>query len=431
MCKYNHELCQYDLRGLSKYEINQHYFEFIKNAPRNDYKKYSWDSHTRGIYKCKICGELHFIRNDRFKNNLVVCKNKCNGNVYGDNNITVVIGYNNIAIEHPHIIKYFVNKEDVFKYTSKSDVRVQLKCPHCNKIKSIKTIIANLTKQGFSCEFCSDNIPYPEKVMALILKDLGIEFEIQYRIEGYNKYRYDFYLIKYNTIIEVHGEQHYKYTGFARSYEDEHENDLIKYDIAILNGYEYNKNYFIVDCRKSNIKWIGQHIIKCLFFQQFNLNNINWQEIDIKAQNSLIMEVCEYWNKQRQISKDFTTYDLENVFKFDVTTIRKWLKWGNDNDLCEYNAKEERKAKERRQSKFVYLIKPNGTKWYDKVMSQHELARLTGISYSTIYCRANDGKPLISHSKTKYDSKYIDSYVVEEDKLEEFLLNLKGGDIIE
>lgn len=411
MCKYNHELCQHDLRGLSTHEINLHYFEYMGNAPREDYKKYGWSSHTRGLYKCKICGEIQFIRNDNFKKFLQICNNRCNGNVYGDNYIKIVIGYNNVAIEHPNKVKYFVNEEDAFKYSVKSDVYVQLKCPHCGKMKNIKTIIANLTKQGFSCDFCSSGVSYPEKVLALILEALGIKYEKQHKFDGH-KYRYDFYLIDFGIIIEVHGEQHFKYTGFGRSYEDEHENDLTKYDLAVLNGYEYNKNYFVIDTRKSNIDYIRDNIEQCEFFKQFNLSNIDWQEIDEQSQKSLKLDICNHWREGKEVDKDLATTDLAKEFGIDASTIRKYLAWGSENGFCEYNSEEERQAKNKRLSTFVYLVKSNGDKWFDKPMSLSELARQSGISQQTISKYTNNDKPLKKHHNSKFDLKYIGSYVV-------------------
>jgi predicted RNA-binding Zn-ribbon protein involved in translation (DUF1610 family) len=385
------------------------------NVSRENYKKYGWDNHTRGLYKCKICGEVQFIRNDYFKKCLQVCNNKCNGNVYGDNHIKVVIGYNNVAIEYPNKIKYFANKEDAFKYTTKSDVYVQLKCPHCGKMRNIKTIIANLTKQGFSCDYCGDGVPYPEKIVALVLKALGIRFKIQHRFDEYS-YRYDFYLIDYDIIIEVHGEQHFKYTGFGRSYEKEHENDMIKYDLAVLHGYEYNKNYFVIDARKSNIKWLKNSIEQCNFFKQFNLSNIDWQEIDIQAQSSLRIAICKYWKEQKEINKNLTVVNLTKEFELDASTIRKYLTWGNDNCFCEYNAEEEKQAKIKRQSVFIYLVKPNGEKWFDEPMSQKELVRQSRISESTVRILRQNGESLKYSGKAKYDKKYIGSYIIDADE---------------
>ena len=337
----------------------------------------------------------------------------------------VVEGINDLATTHPQYIKYFINIKDAYTHTCGSNDKVEMKCPICGTIKVMR--ISNLVRQGFGCPKCSDGISYPEKVLALLLDSLNIKFKKQLKFDGH-KFLYDFYLIDYDIIIETHGGQHYDlHKQFSwKSYEKEHKNDLIKYDIAVLNGYEYNKNYFIIDARESNIEWLKNSINHCLFFQQFNLNNIDWIEIDKEAQKSKKVEVCLYWKEQKEINKDLTTTIMAEIFNVDRTTIRNWLNWGNESGLCIYIGKDERGM----QSKFVYLIKPNGTKWYDKAMSQRELSRLTGIDVGTISKRREDGKPLNGHT-AKYDLKYIGSYVVEEDKLEEFLFNLKGGDIIE
>lgn len=273
---------------------------------------------------------------------------------------------------------------------------------------------------GFSCPCCSDGISYPERVMALVLKALGINFKKQHKFNDYGEYYYDFYLIDYGIIIEVHGEQHYeKFHRHSnwKSYEDEHENDLVKYDIAVLNEYEYNKDYFIIDTKKSNINYIRQSIESCIFFKQFNLDDINWQNIDIKAQISLKIEVCKYWNEQKQVNKDLTTIDVAKVFDFTCyATVVKYLTWGNENGFCTYSGEEERKARIERQSKFIYLIKPDGTKWYEEAMSQRELARLTGISGRTIGRLIEKNIPLKSHGNAQYDSKYIGSYIVDADE---------------
>ena len=339
---------------------------------------------------------------------------------------------NNLAITHPHLVKYFLNKEDTIKYKAQSGKEVELMCPICKYIKRMR--IQDLTKQGFSCPCCSDGISYPEKVMALILKILNIKFKKQHKFDGY-KYLYDFYLIDYDIILEVHGKQHYEGNRHSswKSYEEEHENDLIKYDIAVLNDYEYNKSYFIIDAKYSNIDYIKQNIYNCLFFQQFNLDSIDWQDIDVKAQSSLKINICKYWKEQKEINKNLTTRELEDIFDLAFCTIIRYLEWGTKKGLCIYKGEAESKASKERRSKFVYLIKPNGDKWFDKAMSQSELATISKIGTTTISRNRRNKMPLGSKgaNNVKYDSKYIGSYVVEEDKLEEFLLNLKGGDIIE
>ena len=501
MCRHEHELCQCDLRGLSKEEVNEHYFEFIRNATKEEYEANGWGfKATRGLYKCRICGEKEFIRKQHFKNYLQICKNYCNGS----DSERVVTGYNDLATKLPHLAKqwcycknddltpyeigvnsnkkifwicdkhsehiydavvysrkdgngcpycsnhrllrgfndvattrndlliFFDNKNDGYKYmaNNRTDL-IDLKCPDCGKPK--KMFLNDLTQKGFSCPFCSYGNSFPEKVLALLLDFLNIKFKKQLKFDECN-FLYDFYLTDYDIIIEVHGKQHYNLYRQSnwKSYKDEHENDMIKYDIAVLKGFEYNKNYFIIDARQSNIEWLRNSINNCLFFQQFDLNNIDWKEFDRQAQKSKKVEVCRYWEEQKAINKDLTPIIMVEIFKVSHTTICEWLNWGNKNGLCVYNGEKERATKIRRESKFVYLIKPNGTKWYDEAMSLHKLSRLTGVSRDAIK-RSISGKPLGGKGATtaKYDSKYIGSYVVEADKLEEFLLNLKGGDIIE
>ena len=324
-------------------------------------------------------------------------------------------GINDVATTHPHLVKYFVNEEDAKKYSLGSKYKVQLKCPRCGKIKTDKISVNDLTLHGFSCEFCSDGVSYPEKVMALILYTLGIGYKRQCKFNGYD-YKYDFYLINSDTIIEVHGGQHYKDgRGYMKTYEEEHENDLVKYDLAVLNGYEYNKNYFVIDARYSNIEHMGNSIRQCEIFKQFNLDNIDWQEIDTQTQDSLKIEICEYWKQYKEKNPSLTIFDLINILelKIGLTTIRSYLNWGNENGFCEYNGEEERlQAFHSRVDTFVYLIRPNGEKWFEEPMSQSELCRKTGIFHTTLGSSRRNNKPLKYSGHAKYDPKYIGSYVV-------------------
>ena len=296
-------------------------------------------------------------------------------------------------------------------------------CPRCGYIKK-EVLIANLTFHGFSCPKCGDGVSYPEKLMSLVLKALGIKYKVQHMFDGY-RYKYDFYLIDYDIIIEVHGGQHYKDCSRSpswKSYEDEHENDLVKYDLAVLNGYEYNKNYFVINAKKSNINCIRNSIEQCEFFKQFDLSNIDWQEIDKQAQTSQKIDICKCWKEQKEINKDLTVTDLAKEFGVSNVTIRNYLTWGDDNGLCEYNAKQERQAQIKRNSIFVVLVKPYGEKWFEEPMSQTELARKSGIHQTTICDYTNSGKPLKRDSHAKYDPKYIGSYIM---TVEDY--NLKYG----
>ena len=348
----------------------------------------------------------------------------------------VVKGVNDLATTHPQYIKYFVNIEDAYTHTYASKAKVEVKCPICGAIKEM--CICVLTRQGFGCPNCGDGISYPEKLMAIILDKLNIEYTRQLTYDN-GKHKYDFYIKDWGAngvINETHGIQHYR--GWNKDKEDllwqEANDENKRYDAIHSSDLGVkNEDYNEIDCRYSTLEWCRPNIEKVLskYIDINILTDEDWKEFDKEAQKSKKVEVCLYWKEQKEVNKDLTTTIMAEIFGVYDGTIARWLTWGNKSGLCIYNGEDERKNKERRQSKLVYLVKPDGTKWYDKAMSQNELSRLTGISSNAIGLCRIDGKPLVGNNRAKYDSKYIGSYIVEEDKLEEFLLNLKGGDIVE
>lgn len=480
MCRHEHELCQHDLRGLSKYEVNQHYFEFIRNATKEECGKYGY-----GLYKCRICGDISFHQNSSFKTKLKTCKNNCNGARRGNSSTTIIgyndlatthpnltkewhptkngdltpnkvtsgsikkvwwldecghewyatinhrtngrccpycsnkkvlKGFNDLATTHPHKVKYFSNIEDAYTHTYASEDRVDLVCPDCGHIKQCS--ICNLIQHGFSCDFCSDGISYPEKLMINILNKLDIDYSRQLTYDN-GKHRYDFYIKDLKAIFETHGIQHYEQIGRkgARTLEEEQANDEYKYNDAINNGIK-EEDYHQIDCRYSTLDWCRPSIEKVLsnYVDITVLTDEDWQEIDIKAQKSKKIEVCNYWKEQKEINKDLTPSQVADIFKLSSNTIISYLTWGTENELCIYNGEEEFKAKVRRHSKFIYLIKPNGIKWFNKEMSMRELERETGISRSAIVKSKEAKQPLKQGRNTKYNPKYIGSYVVDADE---------------
>lgn len=349
------------------------------------------------------------------------------GYVYNGNGCAVchgrqiLIGYNDVATTHPHLVKYFVNIEDAYAHTAMSGKKVMMKCPHCDFKKEM--FINTLTSQGFGCNRCGDGISYPEKVVMNVLENLDINFKFQFEFDDYKQqYKYDFHLTDLNTIIEINGEQHYYYLDESLKYKsiggkrgrngiEEHENDMYKYDLAVLHGYEYNKNYFVIDARESNIEWLQNSIEQCEFFEQFDLSSIDWQEIDIKSQKSLKIEVCNYWREHKIIDINLTTIQVAQIFKITQQTVIKYLKWGNENGFCEYNSKEEIKLQTKRLSKALYFFKSNGEKWFNEPISLRELSRRTNISTCGLKGSLLNKRPL-KKGNSKFDPKYVGSYVV-------------------
>ena len=333
----------------------------------------------------------------------------------------VVEGINDLATTYPHIAKeWHPTKNGDLKPTRVSygsKKRVWWLCLDCGY--EWEAIIANRTSKDTKCPNCGDGISYPEKLMALVLEKLGVEFTRQLPYNN-GEYKYDFYVALWKAIFETHGIQHYE--GWNKD-----EDDLLRQEttdknkrynaIYSLNLGIRNEDYNEVDCRYSTLEWCRPNIEKALskYIDTSILTDEDWKELDKQAQKSLKVKACLCWKEQKEVNKDLTPTIMAEIFKVDKVTIHRWLTWGNESGMCMYSGKEERKATTKRLSKFVYLIKPNGIKWYNEAMSQGELARLTGINSSVIGVRRKDGKPL-NGCNAKYDSKYIGCYIVNADE---------------
>ena len=59
---------------------------------------------------------------------------------------------------------------------------------------------------------------------------------------------------------------------------------------------------------------------------------------------NITKEICDYWHEHREVNKEYiTTTDLIDIFKFDRSTIIKYLKKGNKIGWCSYDPKEEQR----------------------------------------------------------------------------------------
>lgn len=292
---------------------------------KNNEKTYAEKSY---ICKCIKCG----YEIEKYETQLT---KKCGCPVCSSH--IVLKGYNDIATTDNWMVKFFLNTEDAYKYKSGSNKKVDMVCSKCGNIK--KEFIYVLKEQhGFSCPCCSDGISFPEKLLINLLKYLKIEYVRQYNIK---KYKYDFFLPKFNSIIELHGKQHYD-SGRNKNwktYEEEHENDLIKYDLAVLNGFEHNKNYFVVDCFYSDADYIIKNLKKIKIFDKISyINDNSMKEILKKAEKSLTLMACELKNENNNL----TSTDIASIIGVDRHTVRLYLKKGEKYGLCRYDAKEEK-----------------------------------------------------------------------------------------
>ena len=122
-----------------------------------------------------------------------------------------VTGVNDIATTHPSLIKYFKNQEDAKRYSFNSNKKSTFVCPLCKKEKYM--YIYSFANTGFKCNFCDDNISFPNKFLRLFLKQLPVtNVQYEYSPDWANRYRYDSYFeyMGNKYIVEMDGDFHYK-----------------------------------------------------------------------------------------------------------------------------------------------------------------------------------------------------------------------------
>ena len=239
------------------------------------------------------------------------------------------------------MIPYFQGGYDEAKlYTSGSSKKIYPRCPICKRIKNIPMQINTIHRQhSIGCS-CSDGISYPEKFFMSILNQLNVSYIRQLSKSTFkwcDKYRYDFYLPNHNCIIETHGIQHYKESSLTEKFLiEEQENDKLKKNIALKNGID---KYIVLDCRESSSKYIINSIKQnsdlCLILK--DIDNIDIKQCEIDSAKSKVYEVC-------QIKKDnpmYSTSDIGKIVNLERSTVKKYLKIGNDIGICNYDAKKE------------------------------------------------------------------------------------------
>ena len=213
-----------------------------------------------------------------------------------------------------------------------------VKCNTCGSVhKDVNESKLGMYGRVYKCRVCNDGVPYPEKLLHNILKQLNVEFKAQKKFKWSENKVYDFYIPSpYNIIIETHGEQHYKdKSGWNIKYKDQKKNDEIKKGLAISNNIEH---YIEIDCRKSELDFIKENILNSKVSELFDLSNIDWMECNNNATSSLAKVACDLWNSG--IRNTPTIAEMIGKTKQSVIT---YLKRFAEIGLCDYNPKEEQR----------------------------------------------------------------------------------------
>lgn len=299
-----------------------------RNNPYNEGKKLKYYK-----YKCNKCKNEDWILESVLLTQEVGCNACCKFNSKAK------LGINTIWDTDRWMCDFGVSEEDAKTYTSSSGEHINITCPHCGNVKRIS--IDNIySAKSVSC-VCSDDISYPEKFIASVLNQLDVKFQTQLNKSTFkwcDKYRYDFYLSEHNMIIEAHGGQHYRETGRGRTLIEEQENDRIKKELALVNDIEH---YIVIDCRYSDLEYIGASILNSELNELFELSNVDWNKCEEFALKNVVKEVCEYWNQKEDWETTGTIAD-NNKWGISVRgTVSRYLKKGAKYGWCNYDPKEE------------------------------------------------------------------------------------------
>lgn len=245
----------------------------------------------------------------------------------------VLKGFNDLWTTHPEIAKMLKNKEDGYKYTSGSNVKLSWICPDCGneRIATPNKVVI----QKHLCNICNHDISYPEKFISNLLNQFCIYFEKEKIFDWSENKRYDFYIPTYNCIIETHGKQHYINGDFSylssRTYLEEQYNDYNKKFLA--KESKEILNYIVIDCRKSEMNWIKHSVLESglLEILQIIPETVDWDECNEFALSNLTKLICETYEKGESINS------LCKIFNLSYNSIKTKLKQGSKIGWCTYN----------------------------------------------------------------------------------------------
>lgn len=314
----------------------------------------------------------------------------------------VIPGINSIADTNPELSIYFINGDE-YKYSALSGCKVDMICPECGNVK--QQVISSLTNKGFSCPICASSVSIGERIIYVLLDSQNIVFKKEFQFPN-SKKRYDFYLTDYNTIIEIHGSQHYVQTSNTwGTVEEQQQNDEYKKQFALGKGIS---DYIVINAKVSEFNYIKESIVNSELADIINFNNVDWESIeDSIHKNGIVKEMCEYWEQHPEA----TVVDMENKFHKSEKIIYDTLKVGYDMGWC-----HKRKLKH----PIVQPIKHIDTDIYfhdAKTASRNSLELLgKQIPDSTVRYKAKHNKEFIYVSREEFNNAYDNGCVCVGDK---------------
>lgn len=328
--------------------INENQWVDLSDLPKRKYGStfnIDWiksEGHTVNFFYNGIYGNINIIKYNKDNGSLLIYideYSKPSGDiVYLDTLRKCQLGrvlHKKIIDSAPELVPYLQNKDDAYKYSVKSNVRIKTVCPFCGFKKT--HVIYNLYQSGFGCPQCSDGKSYAEKFMFNIFKQLSINFknEITKNDEGFewiiNNYRYDFYfeLNRKKFFIEMDGHFHTKdmLGTQARIVESDKNKDVL----ARQHGIDVIRIDCCYDKQNNRYSYIKNSILNSRLSLILDFNLVNFDLANQCAVSSNIYNAASMWNNNYSINQ------IAKEIGVSKHTIPSYLKIASDIGLCEYN----------------------------------------------------------------------------------------------
>ena len=207
-----------------------------------------------------------------------------------------------------------VTMEDMYKIAPQSEKKYYFKCNKCKNGSKRRKAIGYNVIQGYFCEYCSDGISIPNKILRQISFQLGLNLQFEYSPIWLENKRLDGYDDDLKIAIEMDGEYYDNHKGKRKevdSWKDEQclKNGIYVIRINLTDTYEYNNNKF---------KYIKKQILNSPLSLIYDLSNINWELAWENSLKSLVWEVKKLKDKGYFDSKIAETLNvsIESVYNY-------------------------------------------------------------------------------------------------------------------
>ena len=281
------------------YEYNTYAGEMIKFVGELYVTYAGYDENSKQMVKVEVDSEERLLHADNFKK--------------------IRLGAFFYKTIPEHLYKFILNKQDV-QYNYGSHKKIMCVCPGCKTTR--KVIVNQLCRRGFNCLKCRVQESFPERFTREILRQNSIDFIQQYSAKGLPHRKFDFFLPKTKTFVEVNGEQHYKPAFGEKAFRKVKASDKEKEAYCEMHNYDF----IVINASLSDTKYLLKEIKEALDLQPQNMNllmkNVYGQE---NSRNMQIIEMYKQGMTTCEIGKEFKLSDVGvgNILKNHGVQMRQ------------------------------------------------------------------------------------------------------------